>query len=365
MHETSEFPHLPITISLCMIVKNEEAVLSRCLQSTLDIVDEYIIVDTGSTDRTKEIAAEFAETVYTFPWIDDFAAARNFAFEQATKEYILWLDADDIILPEDRKKFLELKRSLPDAVDSVSMPYHLTFNAAGQVTSQLRRNRLVKRTNNYRWTGAVHEYLQVAGHIINSDIAITHYPLEHDANRNLRIYEERQKRGDTFSPRDLYYFANELFDHRLYNRAIEYYQRFLATKAGWVEDNIAACGKLSDCFYHLKETASQLSSIFRSFEYDSPRADFCCRLGFFYLQQNNLPQAIFWYDLATRLEKPAAAWGLMNEDCWTWLPHLQLCVCYYRMGDYRRSHEHNEKAAAFIPGDPRIQINRDLLAKLL
>ena len=65
------------TVSLCMIVKNEEKVLGRCLDSAKEIADEIIIVDTGSTDRTKEIAAEYTEKIYDFKWNDDFSAARN------------------------------------------------------------------------------------------------------------------------------------------------------------------------------------------------------------------------------------------------------------------------------------------------
>ena len=68
------------TISLCMIVKNEERVLARCLDSVADLVDEIIIVDTGSTDATKEIAARYTEKIYDFVWQDHFAAARNFSF---------------------------------------------------------------------------------------------------------------------------------------------------------------------------------------------------------------------------------------------------------------------------------------------
>ena len=72
------------TISLCMIVKNEENVLDRCLSSIADLMDEIIIVDTGSTDRTKEIASKYTDLIYDFPWINDFSAARNFSFSKAT-----------------------------------------------------------------------------------------------------------------------------------------------------------------------------------------------------------------------------------------------------------------------------------------
>ena len=91
-----------MTISLCMIVKNEETTLARCLDSVVGIADEIIIVDTGSTDRTKEIAGRYTDKIFDFPWVDDFAAARNFSFSKATMEYCMWLDASDILLGADQ-----------------------------------------------------------------------------------------------------------------------------------------------------------------------------------------------------------------------------------------------------------------------
>ena len=94
-----------ITISLCMIVKNEEDVIGRCLASVSDLVDEINIVDTGSTDRTKEIVKTYTDRIWDFEWVDDFALARNYSFQQATQEYVLWLDADDVLAEVDREKF--------------------------------------------------------------------------------------------------------------------------------------------------------------------------------------------------------------------------------------------------------------------
>ena len=90
-----------VEISLCMIVKNEEDVIGRCLECVKEVVDEIIIVDTGSTDSTVEIAKEYTNKIYNFEWVDDFAKARNYSFSKATKDYIMWLDADDIILEKD------------------------------------------------------------------------------------------------------------------------------------------------------------------------------------------------------------------------------------------------------------------------
>ncbi|STO12441.1 SPBc2 prophage-derived glycosyltransferase SunS [[Flavobacterium] thermophilum] len=221
-----------ITISLCMIVKNEEDVLARCLDSVQHLVDEIVIVDTGSTDRTKEIARSYTARVIDFPWSDDFSAARNFSFSHATMDYIFWLDADDILPAEEQTKFLTLKRTLSSDIDSVTMIYSLAQDEYGKTISSVRRNRLVKRSSGFRWHGMVHEYLEVWGTILNSDITIIHQPNRCASDRNLQIYERQLAQGAEFSPRDLFYFANELFDHQQYERAIQYYEQFLQTKKG-------------------------------------------------------------------------------------------------------------------------------------
>jgi len=352
------------TISLCMIVKNEEEVIGRCLDSVQDIVDEIIVVDTGSNDRTKEIVKGYTNELYDFTWINDFSAARNFSFSLATQNYILWLDADDVVLEADREKFLVLKNTLNPFVDSVTMHYHLSHDEHGHIVSSLRRNRLVKRANNFKWIGAVHEYLEVGSVIVNSDVAITHYPIPHDSDRNLHIYAERMANEEFFSPRDLYYYANELYEHGKHEEAITFYQQFLSTKEGWIEDNIAACGKTADCFLALNNREKYLEYIYKAFDYDTPRAEFCCRLGFYYLQANELKQAAFWYKIATKLEKPTDCWGMMNHACWTWLPHLQLCVCYDRLGKHELACKHNEIAATFAPDNAGVLYNRKYFENL-
>ncbi|WP_242854421.1 glycosyltransferase family 2 protein [Oxobacter pfennigii] len=341
-----------------MIVKNEEKTLKRCLDSVNEAVDEIIIVDTGSGDKTKEIALKYTDKIFDFQWINDFSAARNYAFSKATKEYILWLDADDVIDDEDRKKLIALKNAMDSSVDSVTMNYNLAYDKNGNVTSSLRRNRLVRRACHFKWIGAVHEYLAVYGNIINSDIAVIHESIEHESDRNIKIYEERLNKGEEFSPRDLYYYANELRDHGTFDKAAEFYEKFLNTGQGWVEDNIGACGKLADCYYNLKDRSRELMYTLKSFEYDSPRAEFCCRLGYYFLNLSKYREAIFWYKLASELEKPKESWGQMNHSCWTWLPHLQLCVCYDRLGEHELASRHNELAAQYIPDDPRIDFNR-------
>lgn len=350
-----------ITISLCIIVKNEEDVLARCLQSVSDIVDEIVVIDTGSEDRTKEIAAEFTERIFDFEWTHDFSAARNEAFSKATMDYILWIDADDILEETERAKLSILKQSLDPGIDSVTMHYHLMSDEYGNVTFSLRRNRLVKRSRGFRWIGAVHEYLEVYGTIIHSDIAITHAKSNHsrdrDSQRNLKIYEQRLALGESFSPRDLYYYANELKDHGYYKKAVIYYEKFLNGKEGWIEDNIAACTKMADCYHELGDKELAFEATLRALKYGKPRAELCCRLGYHYLSNNDLGASVFWYEAAAQSQS-GDGYAANNPTFSTWLPHLQLAVCYDRLGNYEQANQHNEQALFYRPGDQRMLDNR-------
>ena len=120
------------SVSLCMIVRDEEDVLRRCLASAAEAVDEIIIVDTGSADRTKEIAAEFTDKIYDFVWRDDFAAARNFDLTKGSGAYLMWLDADDVLPAPDAEKLLAFKAELDSCpCDVIMMPYDTAFDENG------------------------------------------------------------------------------------------------------------------------------------------------------------------------------------------------------------------------------------------
>src|ERR1700754_1180412 len=93
-----------MTVSVALIVKNEEATLGRCLASLEGAVDEIVVVDTGSEDATKAIAQKYTDKLFDFAWRKDFAAARQFAFDRAEGEWVAWVDADDIILRADKIK---------------------------------------------------------------------------------------------------------------------------------------------------------------------------------------------------------------------------------------------------------------------
>ena len=147
-----------ITVSLCMIVKNEEKILARYLDSVADLVDEIIIVDTGSVDDTKRIGAQYTDKIYDFTWIGDFSAARNFAFSKAEMEYIYSADADEVLDENNRWAFRQLKETLLPEIDIVQMYYtnQLAYGTIYNFDKELRP-KLFKRLRTFRWQGAIHE----------------------------------------------------------------------------------------------------------------------------------------------------------------------------------------------------------------
>lgn len=183
-----------ITISLCMIVKNEESVLARCLDSVASMMDEIIIVDTGSTDRTKEIAAQYTSRIYDFTWCDDFSAARNYAFSLATMDYIYCPDADEYLDLENQRRFLRLKGALLPEIEIVQMNYITPpdFNTV-QNCKKEPRPKLFKRLRTFSWVDPVHETIRTDPVIYDSDIDILHrlrYPLppQEAATDGLKYY---------------------------------------------------------------------------------------------------------------------------------------------------------------------------------
>ena len=196
------------TISLCMIVKNEEMHIARCLDSIAELVEEIIIVDTGSVDRTVEIVSGYTSKVYSYLWKDDFSDARNYSFSKASMDYCMWMDADDILEETEKDKFLQLKQTLSPDADIVMMKYNTSFDEAGKPCFSYFRERWIRNCSQYRWLGAVHEVIPPSGNIVYSDIAISHKKINAgDPDRNLNIYQKMLAEGKLLDPRQQYYYA--------------------------------------------------------------------------------------------------------------------------------------------------------------
>jgi O-antigen biosynthesis protein len=184
------------TLSLCMIVKNEEKHLVKCLKSIRDIVDEIIIVDTGSTDKTRDIATVFGAKVFDFPWTGDFAAARNHSLEKATGNWILVLDADEVISSLDFKKVREIihrKSALPVAYAIATRNYARSATIIGWTQNKgeypeeagpgwfiSTKVRLFTKRKNIFFSNPVHELVESSLQkakipIVSCKIVVHHY----------------------------------------------------------------------------------------------------------------------------------------------------------------------------------------------
>jgi len=193
-------------VSLCMIVKNEETYLPRCLNSIKDIVDEIIIVDTGSTDKTVDIAKSFGAKVYYFQWNNNFSEARNESLKYATKDWILILDADDELYLKDQENFKDL---LNRQLDENAIYYFETLNYYGStiddnsITINLNP-RLYKNNHGTHYEGEIHNQLVHSENkykAIYKLIKIHHYGYmnktiesKNKRNRNITLLNEQIKK---------------------------------------------------------------------------------------------------------------------------------------------------------------------------
>ena len=153
-----------IEISACVIVKNEEKNIGRWLASMQACADELVVVDTGSTDRTQELAKAAGARLFSFAWRDDFAAAKNFALEQARGRWILFLDADEYFTPETVTHVRPLLRRMERRLDVAGILCRLTnidLDDGGRLTTAVVQLRMFRNLRGLRYQGAIHETLTI------------------------------------------------------------------------------------------------------------------------------------------------------------------------------------------------------------
>jgi GT2 family glycosyltransferase len=190
--------NLRASASLTMIVRNEEGNLRNALTSVAGLFDEIVVVDTGSTDRTKEIASEFGAAVFDFAWIDDFSAARNVALEHATGDYAFWLDADDVIDPHEREKlevFLAGLNGHDRAAYVIRCACDPDTNGNGGQTV-VDHNRLFPLRPDIRWTYRVHEQILPALRRVNIPVRWTDITVRHTGYTDPELRERKLQRDE-------------------------------------------------------------------------------------------------------------------------------------------------------------------------
>ena len=287
-----------VTISLCMIVKNEEKILDRCLSTVADLVDEIVIVDTGSTDATKEIAKRYTEHIYDFLWVDDFSAARNFAFSKATSEYIYSADADEVLDEENRNRFRILKENLLPEIEIVQMKYgnQLQYGTVYNFDEEYRP-KLFKRQREFVWEAPIHETVRLMPVVYDSDIVVTHLPQGSHAKRDLQTFLKQYRNGYRLPKRlhDLY--ARELFlvgDGDDFAAAAEVFTDSVKDVERDSEELAQACCVVA-------RAARFKGDVVQFFKYATKvlaleeNSEICCELGHFYEDTGDYEEAVIWY----------------------------------------------------------------------
>lgn len=216
------------TVSLCMIVKNEEKCLEKCLRSVQGKVDEIIVVDTGSTDSTVQIAEKYNAIIKYFDWIDDFAAARNYSIEGVKSDYILMLDADEYL-----EENVDLKKELADGKDYYRVKVVNHLSGGHSITH--KNVRLFKANVGLKYVGKLHEnvnYFENGSKYTNADsnVRIHHTGYLQEVikdkkknDRNLRIMEsevERNPGGFSY-----YNMGCSYVNAGMYEKAYEMFQK--------------------------------------------------------------------------------------------------------------------------------------------
>lgn len=290
-----------VTISLCMIVKNEEQRLDKCLSSLVSNMDEIIIVDTGSTDKTKEIARKYTDKIYDYTWENDFSKARNFAASKATMDYIYTADADEYLEPEDMEQLGVLKQVLMPEVEIVQMLYCTKAEDSTVYNFQEElRPKLYKRVREFVWIDPIHETLRLDPVVFDSDIRIQHRPTpghqKRDLTRMLQMFQE----GVPMSQKLHHMYAMELYisgDRDDFIQAIPVFEKTMCDETR-SQDEIREAMCILTRAYRLQEDFPNFLAYAMKDAVTSPTAELCCELGAYYEENNNLAEAALWYQNA-------------------------------------------------------------------
>ena len=319
---------MPQTVSLCMITKNEEKYLEQCLNSVKDIADEIIIVDTGSTDRTKEIAKKFKAKIYDFKWADDFSAARNESLRHATKDWIIVLDADETLDKEGISMIKDLVNGKEDAFLLLQKNYTNDSKIAGFVNDghsyQNKKYagwygsfiaRLFRNKKGFEFEGTVHELVEHSIEQKNGKIAAANVQIHHYGNADPETAKKK---------RQIYL---ELCKKKLKEKAdaSSYYE----------------CGIL---YKENNNSEDAVKSFKKAIELSPNHSMALYELGIIYEQQKNFDEAIKNYTESLRIKESSEAFQSLG-------------VCYLKKGMLKEAYRNLVKAMMLNPNKYTIYNN--------
>ncbi|MFZ5942990.1 MAG: glycosyltransferase [Bacillota bacterium] len=337
------------TLSICLIVKNEEKVIKRCLESIKDVADEVIVVDTGCTDSTIQIAKEFQARVIASTWCDDFSFVRNIGLKEAKGHWILVLDADEELCKEDTEA---LKIALLKPVEGYCLPVisYIDNNRCNYVTDYVCR--LFRNDQNYCFKNRIHEeiYTSIVGHkgweaVVNLPVRIFHYGYieecvnQKDKNiRNLKLLKF-QLEDCSWEDRPYYLYALgvEYFQAEQYLQGAELLRQALESSPA------SSGGFRSDCYLklilcELNRDNNQVEETFQKALKEYPDfADLLFLKGQVLYQQLRFKEAISFFNECLKLPlspRYTSAAGVNSYRSW----YLK-GMCYYYLGCSQQSEE--------------------------
>jgi glycosyltransferase involved in cell wall biosynthesis len=344
-----------------MIVKNEEKNIRKALTWGKNIVCEQIVVDTGSTDRTVEIAEEMGAKVFHFKWIDDFSAAKNFAIEQASGNWIAFLDADEYFSEEDTKKILPLLAQLEEERRKLKMPLMVRSSLAnldeeGRTTSIATQARLFSNVKSLRYDGSIHETLMIGGTksprafearelltVYHTGYSDTVYKetrklernieiLKNEVNKNPENYEAWAYLGDSLLANKQIKEAEEA-----YNLVVEHMSSDLFQE----RRDFVFCNLIKIKYYsNVKDETEILEVYYKSVEFLCLAPDAEYWVGCWMLDRGKLQQGIEYMELA--LSRLDIYKNDGNLDMAGSLPNI-----YGRLFDAHRSLNHAQEAVKY------------------
>lgn len=349
-------------ISLCMIVKNEAENLPTTLASVFGIVDEIIIVDTGSTDDTKKIAESLGAKVFDFEWENNFAKARNFSFSKATHDWVLWLDDDVLVNGEEIKPLLQ---SISPTVGGIMMDYHYAHDEEGNCFATHKKVRLCRNDGTFMWKKPIHEDLVPVGavEVMQTDkIYVKHLAsperVRKSSERNLDIalkeYDDNSK-----DPRVVFDLANAYLALGNYEEAIRKYLEYIPM-SGWNEEIYIAYCRTAQCLLALNQLDEAANMLLRAVKTEPRYAESYRMLAHVSMIKGEWLNAEDYLKTVLMKEKPETTivWNPFEYEV---APYYELAQVYERMN---RVDEALQALKIYIEKSGGKQNGKDMLARL-
>ncbi|MFN4151714.1 MAG: glycosyltransferase [Candidatus Sericytochromatia bacterium] len=344
------------TISLCMIVKDAEDTLEQSLNSVKDIVDDIVIIDTGSTDNTKKLLKSYNSKVFDFNWNDNFSDARNFALSKVETDWVLILDSDEVLKGNKDKLREIINQDYKDKTPIFFLDiFSHTIYESKQFDYFQKQIRLFPKNTNIVFKNSVHEEIIHPEGISNFEsfsaqgLVIKHYlngGLKSRSKRNVLILKKENK----INPNNFYYnyhMAKECIQHGLWTKASQHYQSAIESPDEKNEYYISEiCTDLIKILYKQGEFEEALNECIRreSICYINP--EYWLTYGYLALRQGDFECAKECFIKCIETNSPADIL-IQKIESITWKPEMLLGYTHLRLKEYELAKEHLENALIY------------------